>query len=145
MVFQRRAGNLLAVVEIFRADETHDRIDQQRRISTRYGVGTGFERLLIHTVMGIRRQRRALSGLEVHDIRANAVPPQGQRSLLTFAQHRQIDTETAIGRLGARDRLEHQIHRGVALNGFNGIADVREHAALRGNGIVLAQFVDALQ
>ena len=76
MVLEPGADDLLAVVEIFRADKTHDRIDEQRRVAARHRIGACFHCLLIDAMMRLRRQRRALSGFEIHEIGARRRPVQ---------------------------------------------------------------------
>ena len=47
----------------------------------RHGVGARLERLLVDAVMRVGRQRRALAGLEVHDVVADGAALQRQRRL----------------------------------------------------------------
>ncbi len=55
VVFEPRTNNLLAIVQIFRADESNDRIDQQRLKLACDRVGSCFQRLLVDTVMSVCR------------------------------------------------------------------------------------------
>ena len=80
----------------------------------RHRIGARFAGLLVDIVMGIGRQRRALPGLEVHHIFADRAAAAATRRLSRLAQQRQIDAEAAVGGLGARDRLEHQVDRRAA-------------------------------
>ena len=57
MILEAGADDLLAVEEIFRTDETDDRVDEQRLEVPRDGVGARLHRLLVDAVMGVRRQR----------------------------------------------------------------------------------------
>jgi hypothetical protein len=64
MVFQTGADDLLAVVEVFRPDETYDAVYQERIEGPRHGIGPGFAGLLVHPMVGVRGQGAALAGLE---------------------------------------------------------------------------------
>ena len=81
--------------------------------------------------MGVGRQRRALPGLEIHHIVADRAAAQRQAGLSRFAQQRQIDAKAAVGGLGPRDRLEHQIDRRALPDQSERGGDMGEHAALR--------------
>jgi len=70
VIFEAGASDLLAVVQVFRADEADDGVDQHWLKGASDGVGTGFEGLLVDAVIGIGRERGALAGLEVHDVAA---------------------------------------------------------------------------
>src|SRR3954469_16231610 len=109
MVLEPGADDFLAVEKIFRADEADHAVDQQRIERTGDAVSARFEGLLIDTVMGARRQRRALPGLEIHDIVADGRPPQRQPGFAGFLEHRKIDPKTSVGSLSAGNRLEYQI------------------------------------
>ena len=71
MIFQSGADDLPLVIEIFRADEADDAVDQERIEGASDSVGAGFERELIDAVMRLRRERAALAGFEVHDVVAD--------------------------------------------------------------------------
>src|SRR5262245_28800884 len=58
MILEPGADDLLAVVEIFRPDEAHHGVDEERRERARHRVGAGLERLLVDAVM--RPAERAL-------------------------------------------------------------------------------------
>ena len=60
--------DLFAIVKIFRPDEADHRVDQQGIEFAGHGVGPGLTGLLIHPVMGSRRQRASLAGLKIHHI-----------------------------------------------------------------------------
>src|SRR3984957_20625648 len=111
MVLEGGARNLFPVVQVFRADETHDRIDQQGLKGSCDRVGARLEGLLIDAVMRAGRQRRALSCLKVHDISADGVPGEGQASILTFTKQGQVDAKAAVRRFSSRYRLKDKIHR----------------------------------
>ena len=70
VVFQARAEDLLAVVEVLRADEADDGVDQHRGVTAGDGIGAGFEGLLVDAAMGVRGETGALAGFEVEDVRA---------------------------------------------------------------------------
>ena len=72
MIFQSGAGDLSRVVQILGTDETDDGVDEKRVEVTREAVIARFQGLLIDPVVRIRRQRRALAGLEIHDVRARS-------------------------------------------------------------------------
>ena len=76
MVLETGAGDLLAVVEVFRADEADYAVDQQRREGAGDGVGARLDGLLIDAVMRVGGQRAALAGLEIHDVVAQRAAPQ---------------------------------------------------------------------
>ncbi|SHS31887.1 Uncharacterised protein [Mycobacteroides abscessus subsp. abscessus] len=48
MIFQPGPDDLLSIVKVFRPNEPHDGIDQERLHLTRDRVGTGLQSLLIH-------------------------------------------------------------------------------------------------
>ncbi len=93
VVFQPGAEDLLAVVEVFRANKAHHGVDQQGLVGARHGVSAGFDGLLIAAVVGVGRQSAALAGLEIHRVLvARAVVEQGtalqrQRGLAGLGQH----------------------------------------------------------
>ena len=92
--------------------------------------------------MGIGRQRAALAGLEIHHVVADRAALQRQRRLARLAQQRERDAEAGVGRLGAGDRLEHQIDRRAALDRAQAGGDVRQHAGLCRDGVALAHRVE---
>jgi hypothetical protein len=59
-----------------------------------------------------------------------------------FAQHGQIDTKALIGCLAARDRLEHKVERGLAVDDLDRIGHMCEHAGLGRYGIALPQLIE---
>src|SRR5437879_6804320 len=75
-----------SVVEILRADEADDGIDEKRRPATGEAVVSRLERELITTAVRIGRERRALAGLEVHDVR----PGRDRKSTRLNSSHRCI-------------------------------------------------------
>ena len=151
VVFEAGAGNLLAVVEVFRPDEAHHSIDEHGPEAAGDGVGAGFERLLVHAVMGVGRERRALAGFKVQDVVAGAAvgrePAAAERlaGLVSLVEQRQGDAEAAVGSLGSGDRLKQQIDRRAGLKGPHLRGDVGQHAALHGNPEALAQGIDEAQ
>jgi hypothetical protein len=54
MIFEPRAHDLLAVVEIFRSDEPDDRVDKQGFVTARDRIGARLQRLLVHAMVGVR-------------------------------------------------------------------------------------------
>ena len=72
MIFKAGADDLLAVVEIFRADKADDCVDEQRLVMPRQRISAGLAGLLIDAEIGIGRQCAALSGLEIHDVIADS-------------------------------------------------------------------------
>ena len=66
MIFETGADDLLAVIEIFRADESDDGVDEERAELARHGVGAALDRLLVAAVVGIGRQRAALPARGPH-------------------------------------------------------------------------------
>jgi hypothetical protein len=54
VVFEACAEDLLAVVEVFGADEAYDCVDEHGVEVAGYGVGAGFESLLVYTLMSCR-------------------------------------------------------------------------------------------
>ena len=111
MVLEPGTDDLLAVIEIFRADETDHAIDQQGIESARDRVGARFAGLLVDAVMGVGRKRRALPGLEIHHIAADATAPKRESRLVGLPQDCEIDPKTPVGGLRSRNRLKHQIDR----------------------------------
>ena len=79
VILQPRPGDLLAVIEVFGADEPHHGVHQERPEGPRHGVGARLQRLLVDPVMGARRQGRALARLEIHHIVAEGIAPQAER------------------------------------------------------------------
>ena len=114
MILQPRSDDLFAVVKILRADKADHGVDQQRRERAGDGVGARLHRLLVDTVMRIGGQRRALAGLEIHDVVADRAAFQRQGRVLGLPQDTQVHAEAGIRRFRSGDRLEHQIDRGAA-------------------------------
>jgi hypothetical protein len=72
MILEPRPGDLLAVEQVFRADEADDRVHQQGREFPRHGIGARLDGLLVDAVMRLGREGAALAGLEIHDVVADA-------------------------------------------------------------------------
>ena len=68
VILQTGADDLLTVVEIFRADKTDHRIDQQRIKMAGNGIGARFAGLLIDAVMRIGGEGASLAGFEIHHV-----------------------------------------------------------------------------
>src|ERR1700722_20339832 len=98
MVLQSGADDLLAVEQIFRADETDHSVDEQRLEGARDGVRAGLERLLVAAVMRAGGERAALAGLEIHDVVAKRAALLRQRRRASFAEQGDIDTEAFVCR-----------------------------------------------
>ena len=62
-----------------------------------------------------------------------------QRRLLRLVEQLQVDAEAGVGRLGAGDRLEHQIDRRASLDRGQLRRHVGQHARLRGDLVALDQ------
>jgi hypothetical protein len=73
------------------------------------------------------------------------VAPEGQSGVLSLAQQCEVDAETAVGRLGAGDRLEDQVDGRLPLDRSQRVGDVREHAALGRHPVPLAQLIEKPQ
>ena len=131
MVFQAGARDLLAVVEVLRADEADDGVDQQRLEVPRDGVGARLERLLVDAVVRVGRERAALAGLEIHDVVADGAALQRQRGRARFLEQREVDAEARVRLLRAADRLEHEVDGRAGLDRADLGGDVRQHAGLR--------------
>src|SRR5262245_63010263 len=108
MILEPRADDLLAVVEIFRPDEAHHGVDEERRERARHGVGAGLERLLVDAVMRAGGKRAPLSGLEIHHVVADGAALERERRRARLGEERKIDAEALVRGLAARDRLEHE-------------------------------------
>ena len=86
MIFQSGADDLLAVIEVFRSDETDHGIAQQRLEVASYPVGSGLAGLLIQSVVGIGREATALASLEIHDVVAKGAAPQAEGGVICLLQ-----------------------------------------------------------
>ncbi len=145
VVLQPGADDLLAVVEVFRADEADHGVHQQRLVAARDGVGAGLAGLLIDAVMGVGRERAALAGLEIHEVVAEGAALLRQAGLVAFLQRCQVDAEAGVGRLGAGDGLEHQVQRRAAVDRLDGGGDMGEDATLGRNLVAADHRVEHLQ
>ena len=71
---------------------------------------------LVYPMMGLGGQRATLAGFEVHHLAAQELTGAGrvvgEYLLPPIGQLRDADPEAVVGRLGSRDRLEQQVHRG---------------------------------
>src|SRR3974390_1253267 len=104
MVLEAGANDLLAVVEVLRADEADHSIDQQRIEGPPTRVGPRLASLLIDAAIRIGRERRSLPGFEIHHVAADTASPQRHPRLVRLAQQIEIDAEAAVGALRPRDR-----------------------------------------
>jgi hypothetical protein len=108
-------------------------------VAARQAVRAGLHRHLVGVVVRVGRERRALAGLEVHDVRAlgralRGAPDPG------LVEHRHADAEVPVGALAAGNTLEHQIERRAGPHRGHLDGDVAEHAVL-GRHAVLAHQV----
>ena len=142
MIFERGSQDLLAVVEVFGADEAHDRIDEQRFEMACDGISTGFARLLVHAVMSLRGESAPLPGFEVHDIVAERAAIQFERLCTGFAQDREIDTKGTIGCFGAGNGLEDEVDGSAPAHCFHLGGDVSKHTGLGGNFELFADVIE---
>src|SRR6516164_1221297 len=108
MILKPGADDLLAVEEIFRADEADYRVDEERRERARHRVGARLERLLVDAVVRAGGKRAALPGLEVHHVVADGAALERQRGRARLGEQREIDAEAFVRGLAPRDRLEHE-------------------------------------
>ncbi len=145
VVFQPGADDLLAVVEVFGPDEADHRVDEQRLVAPRQCVGAHLAGLLVDAEVGVGRERAALARLEVHHVVADRAPVQCQRRCIGLVEQLGRDAEREVGLLGARDRLEHQVHRRAGFRQLERVGHMREHAALRGNLEALDHLVEHVQ
>ena len=145
MIFQAGPGNLLAVKQVFGADESNHRVHQKRLEFAGHGVRPGFTGLLVHTVMGISGQRTALAGLEIHHIVAHGASVQRERRIPGLGQSCQIKSEAAVSRLGTADGLEYQIHRRLLFDGFQGVGNMGQDAGLGRNLVLSDHLIHHLQ
>jgi hypothetical protein len=65
MILQPGADDLPLVVQILRADETYDTVDQKRLESPCDSVRSRFERQLIDSVMCLGGKRAALTSFDI--------------------------------------------------------------------------------
>ena len=133
MVLQASPNNLLAIIEIFRADKPHDTVDQQRRVGAGNPIGSCFQGLLVHAVMGIGGEGTSLARLKVHHIAADRPTPQSQSHLLRLAQHRERDAKAGVRGLCPGDGLKHQVHRSTTLHRLHSVGHMGQNAGLRGH------------
>ncbi len=136
VVFEAGAHDLLAVVQILGSDEADHRVHQHGLEVARDGVGAGLAGLLVDAVMGVGGERAALAGFEVHDVVAEVAALQFAGGLMGFVEQREIHAERCVGGFGAGDRLEDEIDGRAVPHRFHLGGDVREDAALHGDGEV---------
>src|SRR5467141_3364728 len=96
VVLQPRAHNLLAVVEVLRADEPNDSVDEQSLVSAREAVGARLQGLLVAVVVRACRKAAPLPRFEVQDVVAHGSPFQGPGSIKSLAQYLQIHPEAFV-------------------------------------------------
>src|ERR1700691_3473151 len=149
MVFEAGANNLAFVIEILRADETHNAVYQERIEAPSNAIGARFQRQLVHSVVGVCGERATLTGFEIHDVFTLpghvAAAVMLENLLAAFTNHFQCNSETAIRGLRSGNRLEEKIHGRVALQSRQLRADVRKAAGLRGHLINIDEPVQRLK
>src|SRR5262249_39018842 len=102
MILEPGADDLLAVVEIFRPDEAHHGVDQERRERARHGVGARLERLLVDAVMRAGGKRAALPGLEIHHVVADGAALERERGRARLGEQREVDARTRCSACSTR-------------------------------------------
>jgi hypothetical protein len=68
--------------------------------------------------------------------------PSDRAAARASLQQRQVDAEAGVGRLGAGDRLEHEVDRRAAFDRFDGVGHVGQHAGLGGNRVAVDDLVE---
>ena len=101
MILEAGADDLLAVVEIFRADEADDGIDQQRLERARDRVGARFQRLLVDAVMRIGGEREPWP-VSKYITLSPMVPRSSDSAARAPRQQREIDAEAFVGGFACR-------------------------------------------
>src|SRR5579872_1871108 len=119
MILKPCADNLSLVVQILRADETDDAVNEERLKRSRHSVRSRFQRQLIDSVMCIRGKSAALAGFEVHDVIARpadiALAVMRKDPFAAFTQHGQSNSEASVRRLRPCNGLEKKIDRRTAI------------------------------
>ena len=132
VVLQTGADDLFGVVEIFRPDEAHDGVDQERLIPLGKAVAPGLHGHLVRPIVGLGGQLGALAGLEIHDVGAGGGAVfQGQ--LTGLLQKRAGDAEGLVALLGPGDGLENQVRRRALTDGLHLGGHMAQDADLSGN------------
>jgi len=148
VIFESRADDLFAVVEIFGTNEADHGVHQHGMEGPRDRIGAGFERLLVDAMMRVRRESRALAGLEVHHVIAGHSIGAARATLefacglVRFGQQREVHAEASVSLFGSGNRLKDKIDRRSRFERGHLRGDVREHAALNRDVEALAQRVD---
>ncbi len=132
MVFQPRALHLPRVVEILRADEADDGVDQKRRKMPRKAVAAGLHRYLIGAVVRVARELRALTRLKIHHVRPRGRAARAGKRLRVF-EGRGGKTEGFVALLRACDGLKHKVGRSALLQGAHLRRHMGKNAGLRGD------------
>ena len=146
MIFEPGADNLPLVVQIFRADEADNAVDQERIERSRHPICPRFQRQLIDCRDELPRKARCPG--RFRNTSRCCLPSATSRCAMmlqhpfaAFAQHGQSDSEAAIRRFGAGDGLEKQIDRRAAIHRGELSGDMRQAAGLRGNFVGVDQAV----
>src|SRR5437879_3466099 len=103
MILEAGPNDLLTVEEIFRTNEAHDGVDEQRAEFASHSVGAGLDGLLINAEIRLSRECRTLPGLEIHQIGVDRTASEASHVGVRLPQQRQADAETLVGLLRPRD------------------------------------------
>ncbi len=149
VIFQAGANDLALVVEIFRADEADNGVDEERIERTGNAIGARFQRQLVDAVMRVGGERASLPRFEIHHVVAApghiARPVMIQNTLAAFPQHREINAEALVRCLRAGDGLEQQIDRRAVIQTRQLGGDMREATCLRRDGKRRDEAIDCFQ
>ena len=103
------------------------------------------DRAAAGATVGVGRQRRALAGLEVHDVVTDRSPVQRQRRLARLLQQRDVHAERGVRALRPADRLEDQVDRCAVLDELDRRRHVREDAGLGGDLVPRPDVVEQVE
>ena len=145
VVFQAGADDLFAVIQVLRADKADHGIHQKWLEVPSHCIGAGLAGLLVEAMVSTGGQRAALAGFEIHQVVAEGTAFEAQAGVVAFLQDLQADAEAGVGRLGAGNRLEHQIQRHATVDRLDRGGDVGQHTGLGGDFITLDDAVEHLQ
>ena len=92
-----------------------------------------------------RRQRRALAGLEIHEIGAGRRAAQRLYALMGFVEQGEVDAECPVGGFRPRDRLKNKVGRASPIDDLQERGDMGKHAGLHRNLEAATQLVDPFE
>ena len=144
MVFQTRPGHLPGVVQVFRPDEAHHRVDQEGLEPLGKAIAAGLHGHLIGIVMGVGTQFGTLPGLKIHNVGAFGGALL-QKQLPGLLQRGGTEAEGLVSLLAARNGLEDQVAGRPCPDSLHLGGDVGQDANLGGNLPVLLDFLKAAQ